>query len=315
MAVSSLDYHQFTSLDKTCRQQFTQELLSSFEVTGFAKLQNHPFSEQEVEDLLLWSHKFFDRPIELKGEISSKPGPQPMRGYTPLRVEEVSKLYSDTKIRSMTDSKEYFDQGPEHDTDFPNQWPEDPELSGFKPFMENFYRKCDEVCLQLIGALEIAWGIEDASLIARCIPSAAELRLTHYRETTVKEMQMGHTSRIAPHIDFAISDMIVNVGDTLTRWTNGRIAGGIYQVTIPEATKHDDNVITSRMSMAYPFKASRDIPVAPLPKFVTQTKPAVYPDTSALEFQRWRNSVIYNLDKKQYPSQPNNHKAIMEVEA
>lgn len=288
--------------------------------------------------------------MEVKNEIPNETGPRPMRGYTPWRVEEVGKLHHDAKVRIMRDSKvriddlvvgrlmimtdydiqEHFDQGPDYDKEFPNKWPQAPELSGFRPFMEAFYRQCDDVCLKLMEALEVAWGIEDGSLVARCIPSATDLRLTHYPSIPADEMATGSTRRIAPHTDFGpitllfqdgtggleiedrsknayvplpptdTSEMIVNVGDTLTRWTNGHITGGVHQVTAPEAMKGQSGmVIPSRMSMAYLFKAERNVSVGPLPKFVSPTQPAIYPDITALEFQQWRNSQVYRLDSKE----------------
>lgn len=114
-----------------------------------------------------------------------------MRGYTPWRVEEVGKLHHDSTVRMMKDSKvhtddivskylgprlimliqEHFDQGPDYDTEFPNKWPQAPELSGFQLFMEAFYRQCNDVCLTLMQALEVAWGIEDGSLTrSRAVP-------------------------------------------------------------------------------------------------------------------------------------------------
>ena len=81
--------------------------------------------------------------------------------------------------------------------------------------------------------------------------------------------------------------MIVSVGDTLTRWTNRKITGGIHQVTAPEAMKGESGLILPpRMSMAYLFKAERTVSVGPLPKLVSSTEPAKYPDITALEFQR-----------------------------
>ena len=199
--------------------------------------------------------------------------------------------------------------------------------------MENFYEQCNDVCLTLMRALELAWEIDDGSLVARCIPSATDLRLTHYPEIAIDEMQSGRTTRIAPHTDFGpitllfqdstggleiedrtissgnrfiplppadTSEMIVNVGDTLTRWTNGRITGGIHQVTVPKTLKGESGlIIPSRMSMAYLFKAGRDTSVGPLPKFVSTQEPAIYPDITAFDFQRWRNSIVYNLDKQE----------------
>jgi isopenicillin N synthase-like dioxygenase len=195
--------------------------------------------------------------------------------------------------------------------------------------MEDFYRQCDDVCLMLMKALEVAWGIEDGSLVARCVPSATDLRLTHYPAIPVEEMQGGSTSRIAPHTDFGpitllfqdstgglevedrstntfvpipptdVTEMIVNVGDTLTRWTNGKILGGIHQVTTPEAMKGEKGLmLPPRLSMAYLFKAERNVSVGPLPKFVSTAEPAKFSDITALEFQRWKNSIVYSLDKK-----------------
>jgi isopenicillin N synthase-like dioxygenase len=76
--------------------------------------------------------------------------------------------------------------------------------------------------------------------------------------------------------------MIVNVGDTLTRWTNGKITSDIHQVTTPEAMKGESGLILPpRMSMAYLFKAERNVSIGPLPKFVSSTEPAKYPDKIA----------------------------------
>ncbi|PYI10695.1 Clavaminate synthase-like protein [Aspergillus sclerotiicarbonarius CBS 121057] len=336
MAISTLDYSHFTLGAGDKRERFAHDLLGSFERTGFAKIKCHPFDEQELQELFTWSHKFFDRPLDVKNEIPNEPGPRPMRGYTPWRVEEVGKLHYDPKIRDIIDSKEHFDQGPESDTEFPNKWPTAHELSAFRPFMEAFYRKCDEICLTLMEALEVAWGIEDGSLVARCVPSSTDLRLTHYPAIPVEEMHSERTSRIAPHTDFGpitllfqdstggleiedrtnpvpnsfvplpptdTSEMIVNVGDTLTRWTNGKITGGVHRVIAPETMKNERGLmIPSRMSMAYLFKAGREVSVGPLPKFVSSTVPAQYPDMTALEFQRWRNSIVYSLDEKEYPN-------------
>jgi isopenicillin N synthase-like dioxygenase len=198
--------------------------------------------------------------------------------------------------------------------------------------MTAFFQQCDDVCLTLMKALELAWGIDDGSLVARCKPSATDLRLTHYPAIAVEEM-LGEkkTCRIAPHTDFGpmtllfqdgtgglevqdratgsfvpvnpgrTTEMIINVGDTLHRWTNGKILAGVHQVTVPEALKGmRDVVIPSRISMAYLFKAGRDVSLGPLPRFVSATHPPQFPDMTAGEYQSWRNSVIYSLDEKMY---------------
>ncbi|KAL6895413.1 hypothetical protein HDV57DRAFT_520774 [Trichoderma longibrachiatum] len=338
MAVPTLDLSKFLSGTPEERKQFALDLLDSFERTGFAKLKNHTFSNDQLRELFHWGHSFFNQPLEAKNAIPNEPGPRPMRGYTPWRVEEVGKLHHEEKVRIMKDSKEHFDQGPSDDAEYPNKWPTDSSLSGFRPFMEAFYQQCNDVCLTLMHALEVAWDIDDGSLVARCAPSATDMRLTHYPEIAVDELQTGRTTRIAPHTDFGpitllfqdstggleiedrsadkfvplpptdTTEMILNVGDTLTRWTNGRITGGVHQVAVPEAMRGKSGlIIPSRMSMAYLFKAGRDTSVGPLPKFISDKEPAIYPDITALEFQRWRNSIVYNLDKKEDSVKYNGH--------
>ncbi|KAF2724513.1 Clavaminate synthase-like protein [Polychaeton citri CBS 116435] len=295
--------------------------------TGFAKLKNHGFSVQELQYLFTWSHKFFDQPVEKKNEIPNETGPRPVRGYTEYRIENIPLLHYDEKIRRMIDSKGHFDQGPTHDKEYPNKWPNAPELAGFRPFMEEFYSQCDDICLKLMNALEIAFGIEDGSLVERCVPSATDLRLTYHSPIPAEDMTFGRASRIAPHTDFGpitlpfqdgtggleiedrtnpepyhyvplpptdTTEMILNVGDTLTRWTNGRISGGIHRVTPPEALKYESgSVLPGKMSMAYLFKAERSVSVDPLSRFVSDAEPARYPEMTAFEFQKWRNSLVY----------------------
>lgn len=50
----TLDLSHFTKGTKEQRQQFVEELLASFDETGFAKLVNHGFDEQKLNDLFTW---------------------------------------------------------------------------------------------------------------------------------------------------------------------------------------------------------------------------------------------------------------------
>lgn len=221
--------------------------------------------------------------------------------------------------------QEHFDLGAPNDDEFPNQWPEGPELAGFRPFMEALYERGNDICLMLLGALEISLGLTPGSLEERSIPNAADLRLTHYPEISIQEMRTGHTSRIAPHSDWGIitllfqdstgglevedrrnpgtffpvepddtTEMIVNAGDTLMRWTNGRVVAGIHQVTVPEGLKKMDEIILpERYSVAHLFKAQRQVSIAPLSQFVTEKEPAKYPDMTALQYHRQVQNLLF----------------------
>ncbi|KAJ8119432.1 hypothetical protein ONZ43_g3614 [Nemania bipapillata] len=279
------------------RRQFADGLLSGLIDTGFVKIINHGLEKSTLDEVFAWSKKFFEQPVEKKNEVANEPGPKP----------------------------EHFDLGPANDAEFPNRWPESCELEGFRPFMEALYEKGNNICLALLAALESSLGLRPGSLEERAIPNAADLRLTHYPEISIKEMRSGRTSRIAPHSDWGIitllfqdstgglevedrtrpgaffpvepvdtTEMIVNAGDTLMRWTNGRVVAGVHQVTIPEGLKNRSEVVLpERYSVAHLFKAQRQVSIAPLSQFITADEPAKYPDISALQYHKQVQNLLF----------------------
>ncbi|KAI1750362.1 hypothetical protein F4782DRAFT_509445 [Xylaria castorea] len=323
--IPTLDLSHFTAGNDQQRRQFADGLLAGLIDTGFVKIINHGLEKDKLDEVFSWSKKFFHQSVEEKNTVANEPGPKPVRGYSAKSVEYVSRLVDDKTSKPITDSKEHFDLGSASDTEFPNQWPQSPELDGFRPFMEALHERGNTICLTLLKALEIPLGLRPGSLEERSIPNAADLRLTHYPEISIKDMRSGHTSRIAPHSDWGIitllfqdstgglevadrsrpgqffpvepddtTDMIVNAGDTLMRWTNGRVVAGIHQVTIPEGLKRMDEVtLPERYSVAHLFKAQRQVSIAPLGQFITAEEPAKYPDISALQYHRQVQNLLF----------------------
>ncbi|KAI0515183.1 hypothetical protein F5B22DRAFT_636727 [Xylaria bambusicola] len=323
--VPTLDLSLFTTGDEQLRQQFADELLAGLVDTGFVKIINHGLEKKRLDEVFRWSKEFFHQPVEAKNEVANVIGPKPVRGYSGVSVEYVSRLVDAETSKPITDSKEHFDLGSANDSEFPNQWPQSPELQGFRPFMERLHEDGNAICLTLLEALEISLGLKPESLKERSIPNAADLRLTHYPEIAIKEMRSGRTSRIAPHSDWGIitllfqdstgglevedrtrpgtfipiepndtTEMIVNAGDTLMRWTNGKVVAGIHQVTVPEGLKKmDEIIIPERYSVAHLFKAQRQVSIAPLSQFVTASEPAKYPEMSALQYHRQVQNLLF----------------------
>lgn len=279
---------------------------------------------------------------EIKDEVANPPGPDPQRGWTGVGLESTSKLsrsegsrlQSDAKVNSVYQTiwiqslivcgQEHFDQGHNSDAEYPNRWPNDNDLLGFRDFMERCYEICDCTCMQLMRALEMGLELETGSLTERCVPSASDLRLNHYPAICTLDLRGGSVGRISPHTDFGVislllqdgvggleiedrthpnsflpveprqMEMIVNVSDTLQRWTNDELRAGVHRVTMPHDMNGDgDAVLPERFSMAFFFKAGRRESVAPLAKFAGLQQPPKYHDMTALEFQKWRNGKMY----------------------
>ncbi|RYO95297.1 hypothetical protein DL764_007716 [Monosporascus ibericus] len=203
--------------------------------------------------------------------------------------------------------QEQLDQGPADDREYPNKWPKRPQMADFRHFMGAFYEQCNAICLTLVKALEASASRTGVWWSAAF--QITDLRLTHYPPIPIEEMRSGRTSRIALHSDFGIltlpfqdstgglevgnrsgpgtfvtvpptdtKEMIANVGDTVQRWTNGKLFGGLHRVTIPEPMKKADGVVLpKRFTMAYLFKTQRTVSVGPLREFITADNPANMP--------------------------------------
>lgn len=191
--------------------------------------------------------------------------------------------------------------------------------------MEDYWYQCQDVALSVISVIEMGLGVPKGTIHNLCLPAASEVRLNHYPEIHTNEILDGSTARIWPHTDFGIitllltddvgglefeeshksrkflpipqgpkNELIINVADTLERWTNGALKAGMHRVMQPTGTKFGDgSLIKERWSVPYLFKARRDALVGALPGFVTQKLPNAYESITALEFQLKRQHQVY----------------------
>ena len=198
-------------------------------------------------------------------------------------------------------------------------------LPGFRAWLEAYFNESQQITLELMEALEIAMDLPKGTFVQRCQGHASELRLNHYPSISVKKLEEGKTKRIWPHTDFGIitllaqddkggleiqdkdhpstflpvkmeesSELVVNIGDTLERWTNGILRAGLHQVTTPRHMQNrSDDVLPPRRSVAFFLKAHRQMSVGPLSKFVTDDIPSKYEDMTALAYQQTRTGIVY----------------------
>jgi len=165
-------------------------------------------------------------------------------------------------------------------------------------------------------------NLPDGALTDRCQGHASELRLNHYPSTHVQKFKEGKASRIWPHTDFGIitllaqdsvggleieqkdqpnhfvpvplvdkTELVMNIGDTLERWTNGRLKAGLHQVTTPRDLRED--IIPERYSVAFFLKAKRTTSVGPISAFVAEGSTPKYEEMTALEYHQTRVNIVY----------------------
>jgi len=179
--------------------------------------------------------------------------------------------------------------------------------------MEGFFDECHDSLCQIMEALATGLGLAPRSLAAMHSSKNHELRLLCYPEADARLLD-GSRLRIAEHTDFgsvtllfqdniggleietqagvversnarqfrAVTDatpvMIVNIGDSLERWTNSTLRAVVHRVSKPglqrakEAASGGDvdfdTMLPKRQSIAFFAKPNRDISLLPLPHFV-----------------------------------------------
>jgi isopenicillin N synthase-like dioxygenase len=192
--------------------------------------------------------------------------------------------------------------------------------------MENCYLTCETISGQILSAMELGLGLPAGAFTNMCTheANASEFRLMHYPPIDLAEMRKGQ-NRISPHFDLGVitllfqdnvgglemedrtrpgefvpvspgapADMVVNISETLQRWTNDVIRAGMHRVTLPPQLKEAEaGTIPERYSITYFCKADRNVSLAPLPQFVSKERAPAYDDVTALEYHQRRLLAAY----------------------
>ena len=194
--------------------------------------------------------------------------------------------------------------------------------------MESYFNTTFALSHQLLSILETALKVRPGTLTLRCSRNHNELRLNHYPATTIEEIRNGRIRRNGAHTDYGVLtllfqdrnggleiqdrsvsatevkfmpvtaddpyELIVNVADTLQRWTNGIVPAGLHQVTIPGGRRDEvGGKLPERFSIAYFMKSNREESVGSLPEFVSDARRAEYEHMSAIDYHKRRHALLY----------------------
>jgi isopenicillin N synthase-like dioxygenase len=183
--------------------------------------------------------------------------------------------------------------------------------------MEKYFDSCHSQLLVMLEALSESLSLPVDYFSHMHSRREHELRLLHYPEVSISELRSGSKIRISEHTDFGsisllfqddvggleIEDqtepglfhplecepgvMIVNLGDSLQRWTNDALKSVNHRVTIPRTLQDTkEGIIAERYSIAFFGKPNRDVSVAALPQFVSDGMPSRYQQMTAGEYNQ-----------------------------
>lgn len=300
--IPSVDLRHFLSQDPRKKERFIREIGTAFEEIGFVALKGHFLTKDLTEALYREVKTFFALPEPLKKnyEIEGLAG---QRGYTSFGKENA-------KGKKEADLKEFWHFGQEvkNNPVLEKQTPKNilvKELPRFNETGMKSYRMLEKTAAFVLRALAAHLGLDELYFDPFILNGNSILRPIHY--PPIKDKPKG-AERAAAHGDInlitllmgaqgkglqvknragtwidaiaAPEELIINVGDMLSRLTNNRLKSTIHRVTNPPK----EHWKTPRYSIPFFMHPVMDMKLDCLPSCIDPSNPKQYKDITAGDF-------------------------------
>ncbi len=300
--IPSVDLRDFLSDDPVRKQKFVNEIGKAYEEIGFVALKGHFLDEKLVEELYQEVRNFFNLPLEVKTKYEI-PGIGGQRGYVSFGKEHA-------KGRSAGDLKEfwhfgqYLSEGSKYESEYPaNVYVE--ELPKFNEVGKQAYKMLEKTGVYVLRALALYLGLDEFYFDQYVKDGNSILRPIHYPPITEEPKDavraaahgdinlitllmgaQGKGLQVQNHngewIDAIAEDdeLVINVGDMLSRHTNNKLKSTIHQVVNPPRELWG----TSRYSIPFFMHPVSEMKLNVLENCIDENNPKLYDDITAGEF-------------------------------
>ena len=299
--IPSVDLRDFLSEDHSKKMQFVQQLGSAFEEIGFVAISGHFMSDELSDELYKQIKAFFELPQEVKSnyEIEGLAG---QRGYTSYGKEKAQNA-------PVGDLKEFwhfgqYEEGAPEDYLYPANITVE-ELPAFNSVGKEVYQQLEKTALYMLRALALHLELEETYFDQWVSQGNSILRPIHYPPLTQAPEK---AVRAAAHTDINLitllmgahgrglqvqnrqgdwieaiaskDQLMVNVGDMLSRLSNNRLLSTVHQVVNPPEAGWSE----SRYSIPFFMHPKATMPLNCLENCVDQQHPRLFEDISAGDF-------------------------------
>ncbi|MGQ2985316.1 isopenicillin N synthase family dioxygenase [Flavobacterium sp.] len=300
--IPSVDLRDFLSGDPERKQKFVNEIGKAYEDIGFVALKGHFLDDELVGDLYAEVRNFFNLPVETK-EKYEIPGIGGQRGYVSFGKEHA-------KGRKAGDLKEfwhfgqYLDESSKRQGEYPDNV-EVNELPKFNSVGKEAYQMLEKTGVYVLRALAIYLGLDEFYFDKYVLEGNSILRPIHYPPITEEPKD---AVRAAAHGDINLitllmgaqgkglqvqnhngewidaiaepDELVINVGDMLSRHTNNRLKSTIHQVVNPPKELWG----TSRYSIPFFMHPVSEMKLDCLENCIDANHPKLYDDITAGDF-------------------------------
>ncbi len=296
-------------------REIAPALRTALQDIGFLIITNHGVAQDLIEQTFAQARRFHHQSLEAKLAVrmnAHNNGYMAMARYN-VRTSRVSE-------NALPDMNEAFFIKRERTAEDPlaragrrfagpNEWPED--LPGFRETLLAYTDAVDALGRRLLPAVALALDMPGDTFDAAFAESQFSFRLSHYPPVQRLSDQYG----IAPHTDanfltfLAQSDVpglqiqiasdvwwdvpyvpgsfVVNTGDMLHRWTNGRFRSTAHRALPP----HESH----RYAIPYFLGPHMDTLISCLPSCCSEGSPPQYPPITYDNYISWWYDANYNV--------------------
>lgn len=300
--IPSVDLRDFLSDDPVRKQKFVNEIGKAYSEIGFVALKGHFLDDRLVDELYREVRNFFSLPVETKSKYEI-PGIGGQRGYVSFGKEHA-------KGRSAGDLKEFwhFGQYVSEGSKYAGEYPDNVEVTELPKFNEvgkEAYQMLEKTGVYVLRALALYLGLDEFYFDNYIKDGNSILRPIHYPPITDEPKD---AVRAAAHGDINLitllmgaqgkglqvqnhngewidamaepDELMINVGDMLSRHTNNKLKSTIHQVVNPPRELWG----TSRYSIPFFMHPVSDMRLDVLEDCIDENNPKLYEDISAGEF-------------------------------
>lgn len=300
--IPSVDLKDFVSNDPDRKQKFIAEIGKAYEEIGFVALKGHFLDDELVDRLYSEVKKFFSLPVDVKRGYEI-PGIGGQRGYVSFGKESA-------KGKKEGDLKEFwhFGQYVEDDEERKKEYPDNvtvSELPEFNKVGKETYQMLEKTAKYVLRALALHLDLEETYFDNYIHNGNSILRPIHYPPILEEP---NNAVRAAAHGDINLitllmgaqgrglqvqrhdgewidaiaepDELMINVGDMLSRHTNNKLKSTIHRVVNPPRELWG----TSRYSIPFFMHPISEMKLDVLDSCVDENNPKRFDDITAGEF-------------------------------
>ena len=298
--IPSVDLGDFLSDDINKRNDFIENIGKAYENIGFVALKGHFLDKDLVDELYNQVRYFFSLPNETKSKYEIQ-GLAGQRGYTSFGKEHA-------KGRTTGDLKEFFHFGQHLPPPNREEYPENvlvDERPDFNAVGQKTFAALEKTGCFVLRALAIHLGLDELYFDPFVKGGNSILRAIHYPPITEEPK---NAERAAAHGDINLitllmgaqgrglqvqnhqgewidaiaeeDELVINVGDMLSRHTNNKLKSTIHRVVNPPKSAWH----SSRYSIPFFMHPVSDMKLDVLPHCIDDEHPKQFADITAGEF-------------------------------